>query len=265
MKIEKRNRRSGGRIAHAVSRTALVGAAAVVAYALWWRKNPSACPYGARFFVELPHPFITRRRLREILALRPGGRVLEVGPGTGYYALYTARWLQPGGTLEVLDLQQQMLDHTLGRARRQGITNIVATQGDAQALPYPDGIFDAAYLTVVLGEVPDQHAALRELGRVLKPGGRLVVGEIFPDFHMVPFGALTERAEAAGLIFERRIGGPLGYFASFRAPLRGAPRRRTRNGSDLFLRQSQPENPQTESSRGWLPDDSPQTMLASFV
>src|SRR3712207_3790085 len=132
MKTKERNRRSDGRIARAVSRTAIVGAAAVVAYALWWRKNPSACPYGARFFVGLPHPLITRGRLREILALRPGGRVLEVGPGTGYYALHTARWLQPRGTLEVLDLQQQMLDHTLGRARRQGITNIVATRGDAQ-------------------------------------------------------------------------------------------------------------------------------------
>ena len=225
MKSEERRRGSGGRIARAVSSTALVGAAAVVAYALRWRKNPSACPYGVRFFVELPHPFVTRRRLREILAPRPGERVLEVGPGTGYYALHTARWLRPGGALEVLDLQQEMLDHTLGRARRQDVTNIAATRGDAQALPYPDGLFDAAYLTLVLGEVPDQRAALRELGRVLKPGGRLVVGEVFPDFHMVPFGALKERTEAAGLTFERRIGGPLGYFALFRAPstLRGRP------------------------------------------
>ena len=48
-------------------------------YALRWRKNPSACPSALRFFVGLPHPFITRARLRETLAPRPGERVLEPG------------------------------------------------------------------------------------------------------------------------------------------------------------------------------------------
>lgn len=220
MRIEPktRNVRTGKRI----TTLGTVLAAAVVAYALWWRKNPSACPYELRFFVDLPHPFITRARLREILAPRPGERMLEVGPGTGYYALHTARWLEPDGTLAILDLQQEMLDHTTRRAHRQGIENMVASRGDAQALPYPDGSFDAAYLTVVLGEISDQEQALRELRRVLKPGGRLVVGEVFPDFHMVPFGALRTKVEAAGLAFERRIGGPLGYFASFRVPRGGA-------------------------------------------
>ena len=201
-------------LARALGAAAVAGAAALLGYALWWRKNPSAL----RLFVDLPHPLITRARLREILAPRPGERVLEVGPGTGYYALQAARWLEPGGTLEVLDLQQEMLDQVTRRARMSGIANVVATRGDARALPYPDGAFDAAYLAVVLGEVPDQRAALRELARVLRPGGRLVVGEVFPDFHMVPFGALKERAEEAGLGFERRVGGPLGYFARFRVP-----------------------------------------------
>ena len=205
-------------VARTLGVAALAGAAALLGYALWWRKNPSACPYALRFFVDLPHPLITRARLREILAPEPGERVLEVGPGTGYYALHAARWLEPGGTLEILDLQQEMLDHVTRRARDSGIANVVATRGDAQALPYPDGAFDAAYLTVVLGEVPDQQAALREFARVLKPGGRLVVGEVIPDFHFVPFGALKERTEGAGLGFERRVGGPLGYFARFRVP-----------------------------------------------
>ena len=143
--------------------------------------------------------------------------MLEVGPGTGYYALHVAEWLEPGGTLDVLDLQQVMLDHVMRRGQECGIENIVPTRGDARILPYPEGSFDAAYLTVVLGEIPDQEQALQELHRVLKPGGRLVVGEVFLDFHMIPFGTLRERAEVAGLSFERWLGGPLGYFASFRA------------------------------------------------
>jgi len=193
---------------------ALAGAATLGA-ALWWRRNPSACPYNQRFWVEAPHPFITRPRLREALAPAPGERLLEVGPGTGYYALEVAGWIAPGGRLDVFDLQQEMLDHTLRRAEERGLANIVAMQGDARALPYADATFDAAYLVTVLGEIPDQEAALRELARVVKPAGRVVVGELFGDPHWVSPGRLRERAERAGLRFEHRLGSPLGYFARF--------------------------------------------------
>src|SRR5919202_4611446 len=151
--------------------TLLGGGAAALAYVVWWRKNPPACPYEQRFFLEVPHPFLTRARLRKTLTPQPGERVLEGGPGTGYYTLDIAQQLAPDGTLDILDLQQQMLDHTMRRAREHDITNIVPTRGDAVALPYPDDTFDAAYMTVALGEIPDQNAALRELRRVLNPGG----------------------------------------------------------------------------------------------
>ena len=166
----------------------------------------------------MPHPFITRARLRRILAPQPGERMLEVGPGTGYYTLDVAGRLAPDGALDILDLQQKMLDHTMHQASEHRISNIVPTQGDATALPYADGIFDAAYIILTLGEIPDQDAALRELHRVLKPGGRLIVGELFGDPHMVAFGSLRARTEAVGLLFERRLGGKLAYFARFRAP-----------------------------------------------
>ena len=101
------------------------------------------------------------------------------------------------------------------RAAERGLANVTPTQGDARQLPYPDASFDAAYLTAVLGEIPDQDAALRELARVLKPGGRRVVGELFGDPHGVSPKPLRRRAEAAGLSFTRRSGTPLGYFAAF--------------------------------------------------
>ena len=93
--------------------------AAVLAGALWWRTHPSACPYSQRFWVEPPHPLITRARLRDVLAPQPGERVLEVGPGTGYYTLDVASRLLPSGTLDIFDLQQEMLDHAMARARER--------------------------------------------------------------------------------------------------------------------------------------------------
>jgi ubiquinone/menaquinone biosynthesis C-methylase UbiE len=191
-------------------RAALALAAVIVAAALWWRRHPSACPYSQRFWVQAPHPLITRERLLEALAPRAGDTVLEVGPGTGYYTLDVARAV---GRLHIFDLQPEMLEHTLRRAREAGVDNVEPRQGDARSLPYREDAFDAAYLVTVLGEIPDQEAALRELRRVVRPGGRLVVGELFGDPHMVGETALRRRAEATGWRFERRVGPRFGFFA----------------------------------------------------
>jgi ubiquinone/menaquinone biosynthesis C-methylase UbiE len=152
-----------------------------------------------------------------VLEPRAGERMLEIGPGIGIHAIPVAAALAPGGSLDVLDVQQAMLDDVVQRARDAGVANLTAKRGDARALPYEDRRFDAAYLVGVLGEIPDPQATLRELRRVIKPGGRLVVGEVFFDPDFVRFGALRTRAEAAEFGFERRLGGSLSYLARFRA------------------------------------------------
>jgi protein-L-isoaspartate O-methyltransferase len=190
----------------------------VVAAALWWRKNPSACPYGQKFWVEAPHPIITRERLREVLKPSPGDRVLEIGPGTGYYTLDMAEWVQPEGTIEIFDLQQEFLDHTMRRSQESGLSNVVPTQGDATDLPYEDDSIDAVVLTAVLGEIPDRATALREIARVLKPGGRLVVGELFGDPHFTTFNSLQGQCGDASMLLQDRSGNWFGYFARFGAP-----------------------------------------------
>jgi len=193
----------------------LLGAAALATLgaALWWRKNPSACPYGQRFWVEAPHPVITRDRLRSILRPEPGERILEIGPGTGYYTLDLAEWVGPEGRIEIFDLQQKFLDHTAERATEQGLTNVVPTQGDATALPYEDDSMDAVVLTAVLGEIPDPVAALCEIARVLKSSGCLVVGELFGDPHFTTQAALKRLADEADLAWEERSGNWFAYFA----------------------------------------------------
>jgi ubiquinone/menaquinone biosynthesis C-methylase UbiE len=181
------------------------------------RRNPAACPYSQRLFLDLPRPFMRRQILRAMLDLAPGERVLEVGPGTGYYSLDVARQIAPDGRLDVLDLQESMLKELTRRADGRGITSIVPTAGDAQNLPFPAATFDAAFLVATLGEISDRDQALRELHRVLKPGGRLVVGEGQPDPHMLTIDDLRSRAEAIGFVFDRHEGTPFGYFARFRS------------------------------------------------
>jgi protein-L-isoaspartate O-methyltransferase len=193
----------------------LFGAAALATLgaALWWRKNPSACPYGQRFWVEAPHPIITRPRLREVLRPSAGERVLEIGPGTGYYTLDLATWVAPDGAVEIFDLQREFLDHAMRQAAERGVANVVATQGDATSLPYEDASMDAVVLTAVLGEIPNRGAALREIRRVLKPRGRLVVGELFGDPHFTTLGSLRRQGAEAGLDYEEHSGLGFAYFA----------------------------------------------------
>ncbi len=188
-------------------------AAATLAAALWWRKNPSACPYGQRFWVEAPHPIITRERLRSVLRPQPGERLLEIGVGTGYYSLNLAEWVAPEGKLELFDLQQEFLDHVMRAAGERGLTNLVPTQGDATRLPFEDASVDAVVLTAVLGEIPDAPAALREIRRVLKPSGRLVVGELFGDPHFTTRTSLERMGAEADLSLAERSGNWFGYFA----------------------------------------------------
>ncbi|MBW3634434.1 MAG: class I SAM-dependent methyltransferase [Chloroflexi bacterium] len=195
--------------------TLLLGAGGVATWVWQSRRNPSACPFGQRVFLDLPRPFLRRDDLLRILAPAPGERLLEVGPGTGYYTLDIAGHLEPGGQLDILDLQPAMLEETMRRAAAGGVRNVVPTPGNAQELPYPDATFDAAYLVATLGEVPGKDRALRELRRVLKQGGRLVVGEGQPDPHMVSLHDLREQAREVGLRYERHHGGRFGYLARF--------------------------------------------------
>ena len=93
------------------------------------------------------------------------------------------------------------------------MANVNPAQGDATALPFEDDSVDAVLLTAVLGEIPDTLAALREIRRVLRPGGRLIVGELFGDPHFTTQASLRRQATEAGLRWEAHSGAWLGYFA----------------------------------------------------
>jgi len=121
-----------------------------------------------------------RRATRRALRLEPGQRVLDLGAGTG---VSTAELARSGAYAVGADLSLGMLRE--GRRVRPG-TPLVA--GDALALPFPDATFDAVTISFALRNVVDPAAALREMARVTKPGGRMVVCE-FSHPTWAPFRA----------------------------------------------------------------------------
>lgn len=196
--------------------TPVLACAAAGAAVAWWWNEPAPYPYSHRWMLDRQVPFLTNRRLDALLDARPGERILEIGPGTGLQALHVARQLGPDGRLDIVDIQERMLGHVMRRATAHAVTRIVPTKADASALPFPDASFDAAYAVCALGELPDPPGTVRELGRILRPGGRLVVGECF-ERHFVPLVSMLRYANPAGLSLTAQLGPPLSYLARFRA------------------------------------------------
>jgi len=105
------------------------------------------------------------------LALEPTDRVLEVGIGTGLnLPLYS-----PVVRLTGIDISQEMLDKAVERVQTQAMPNVTLKVMDATSMDFGDNEFDKAVATYTISAVPDPVAVLREMRRVVKPGGALVI------------------------------------------------------------------------------------------
>jgi arsenite methyltransferase len=122
---------------------------------------------------QTPDVVEQRARTLERLALRPGDHVVDLGCGPGLLAFEMAGRVGPTGLVEGIDASPSML--TLARRRLALRPWVHLHAGDVTALPFDDGVFDAAVCTQVYEFVPDITRALGELRRVLKPGGRAIV------------------------------------------------------------------------------------------
>jgi SAM-dependent methyltransferase len=131
---------------------------------------------------------------RELLTLLPpqhGERVLDVACGTGVVARTVAPLVGAGGSVTALDLRPGMLAVAAALPPPEG-AEVEWVEGDAQALDFPDGSFDLVLCQQGIQFFPDRKAALREMRRVLRPGGRVGLA-VWQGFERNEFfGAMTE-------------------------------------------------------------------------
>ena len=109
--------------------------------------------------------------------LRPGMSILDVGCGPGSITRGLAERVAPGPVVG-LDLSRDTLEAARADAARRGLANLRYEEGSVYALPFPDASFDVAYAHQVLQHLRERPAALREMLRVVRPGGLLAVRDV---------------------------------------------------------------------------------------
>ena len=114
----------------------------------------------------------------ELSGVRPGHRVLDIAGGTGDLTMKFSDLVGPSGQVILADINASMLQVGRGRLTDRGYAgNIEYVQADAEHLPFPDNHFNAVSIAFGLRNVTDKDQALRDMTRVLKPGGKLMVLE----------------------------------------------------------------------------------------
>ncbi len=113
------------------------------------------------------------QRMLEAAGLGPGDHALDIAAGTGDQSLLAARIVGPGGSILATDISADMLGIAARVVQQEGLTNITTRVMDAEQLDLEDNAFDAVICRLALMLIPHLKPALREIRRVLKPGGKL--------------------------------------------------------------------------------------------
>ena len=151
--------------------------------------------------------------------IQKGIQALEVGCGSGAITTFVAQAVGNKGTVHALDIQPEMLqqlENKLSQPENQDITNIKLIESSAYDLPFDDNSLDLVFMVTVFGEIPDHYKALKEIKRVLKPGGILAITELFLDPDYLLTSTVTKKGEEVGFVLEKISGSFWHYTIRFK-------------------------------------------------
>jgi len=123
--------------------------------------------------------------------INPGDVVVDVGSGSGFDALIASKMVGPKGRVIGIDMTPEMLRKARSGVVEMGTTNVEFRKGHAETIPLQDEFADVVISNGVLNLTPDKNKTLSEWARVLKPGGRLYIGDILVTKSM-PQSALDD-------------------------------------------------------------------------
>jgi ubiquinone/menaquinone biosynthesis C-methylase UbiE len=157
-------------------------------------------PEEAREYDAMDHSQVNAQFVADLRAARGacrGGSILDVGTGPGQIAILLCQ-ADPAANLVAVDLAEAMLERARANVAGAGLADRIAcVRGDAKALPWPDGRFEAVISNTIVHHIPDPAPALAEMVRLVAPGGTLFVRDLArPDSDAV-VAALVE-AHAGG-------------------------------------------------------------------
>jgi ubiquinone/menaquinone biosynthesis C-methylase UbiE len=159
-------------------------------------------PYQWAFTLLFPlrNIFLSPKKLIQRLELKENDKVLEVGPGAGYFCIPIARKIK-NGKLYLADIQPEMLAYAKKRLRRRNIENVEFHLCNGKSFDFPDDFFDVIFLVTVLGEVENKGAYIREFARMLKKDGIVSVSELAGDPDKMSIEELSALFEKYGFLF----------------------------------------------------------------
>jgi len=188
---------------------------------VWRRASARAShplPVWLSSMVEFDNPFTKINRaatLLKHLQVQPGMRVADIGCGPGRNTIPIAKLVGLEGKVSAIDLQIGMLTQVEIKATQADLHNIECLQVNMGEGSLSQNHYDRALLVTVIGEIPQQEAALREVHSALKTGGRLLVTEVIFDPHFQSQKKIRRLAQTVGFTEIACYGGKLAYSLLF--------------------------------------------------